>query len=149
MSTPTRSESGSVIDEDARRRFEAAWQCGAPAPIERFLPSPDSPQYRATLRELVLIELEMGYKARQEGHEPAIQTPFRVESYLHRFPQLNQPDVLQDLIKEEVRFRQRVGEQPDLDEYRARFPNLTLTDGWDLTISSPGRHIAELANALK
>ena len=44
------------VDEDARRRFEAAWHAGQPEPIERFLPDPDHPLYRGTLEELVHID---------------------------------------------------------------------------------------------
>ena len=52
MSADTRPDLTGLIDEQARRRFEAAWRTGRPEPIERFLPAEDDPAYQATLEEL-------------------------------------------------------------------------------------------------
>ena len=54
------SDSERTIDEDARRRFEAAWREGSPGPIDPFLPPDSDPRYPATLEELILIDLEIG-----------------------------------------------------------------------------------------
>jgi hypothetical protein len=53
----------SLIDESARRRFEAGWRSGQPEPIECFLPAQDDPPYLPTLEELVAIELELRWQA--------------------------------------------------------------------------------------
>ncbi len=51
------------IDEDARRRFEAHRLAGGARPLDAFLPPRDSPLRAATLEELLLIELELRWKA--------------------------------------------------------------------------------------
>ena len=38
MPTNTTQVSGSLIDEEARRRFEAAWRAGKPQPVEFSAP---------------------------------------------------------------------------------------------------------------
>lgn len=112
-----------TVDEDARRRFESAWAIGQPEPIDRFLPSPDSSRYAVTLLELVLIELEMSWKAQSSsgGEGP------RAEEYLARFPALKDPSFLSRLVQEEYLIRQRHGSKPALAEYHARFPDLNWT----------------------
>ena len=115
-----------LIDEGARRRFEASWRNGRPEPIERCLPAVDQPSYLATLLELVLIEVEFFWKPRKRP-EPAAradQRPPRVEEYLKRFPALNQPALVLQLLKQEYRMRLRAGERPSGSEYQARFPEL-------------------------
>jgi tetratricopeptide (TPR) repeat protein len=116
-----------LVDEDARRRFEACWRHGQPAPIEQFLPPDDHPLYLATLEELVHIELEFAWKPQR--HDTAakgttLRVPLLVEAYLARFPQLNDPAIVLRLLQQERRVRRRSGEDPSLDEYRARFPSL-------------------------
>src|SRR6516162_10150503 len=91
------------VDEGARRRFEAAWREGRPEPIERFLPPEDDALYRATLAELVLIDLEFQWKARgpSPGAAAAGTPPALVEDYLARFPALNQPALVLHLLRQE------------------------------------------------
>lgn len=119
------TEPDTLIDEDAVSRFEAAWRAGTPEPIERFLPPPDHPQFLGTLRELVLIEIEMTYRSRSGASD---RTLLRLDAYLQRFPMLDHPDLVRSLVQEEIRGREHAGERPDLEEYRRRFPQLTLVD---------------------
>ena len=49
--------------------------------------------------------------------------PSRVEDYFSRFPQLNQPAIVQRLIRQEYYVRHRWGDQPSTEEYRSRFPH--------------------------
>jgi WD40 repeat protein/serine/threonine protein kinase/tetratricopeptide (TPR) repeat protein len=118
------------LDEDARRRFEAAWRSGRPEPIERFLPAPDHPHYLATLEELVHIDLEMRWKARGTVPDPNTATPAQplVERYLERFPALNEPTIVRRLLRQESEARRRQGIPPPDDEYRARFPEVAAAD---------------------
>ena len=51
-----------TVDENARRRFEAAWRAGKPQSVEQFLPPPEQPHYLATLEELIHIDLEFAWK---------------------------------------------------------------------------------------
>src|SRR5262245_43293223 len=95
-----------TIDETARRKFELAWRQKNPGPIEDFLPAADSPHFQATLEELVQIDLEMRWKAEAAA-------PPRLESYLERFPQLDQPEHVMRLLQQECRIRTQRGERPD------------------------------------
>ena len=108
------------IDEDARRKFEAAWAARKPIPIEDCLPPHDSPAWLPTVEELAHIELELGWKASRKNG------PI-VEDYLARFPQLLRADILLRLIQEEHDVRQRYGDQPSRQEYVKRFPDVILT----------------------
>src|SRR4051794_12880826 len=129
MASDTSLEADGPIDEDARRRFEAAWRGGAPQAIEPFLLPADHPAYAPTLAELVLIDLEFRWKLRAAGGPPPT-----VESYLGRFPCLNRPAFVRELVRQEVEARRRGGEQPDPSEYRARFPAARLgDDDWQAT----------------
>jgi WD40 repeat protein/serine/threonine protein kinase len=99
-----RSGTPDTIDESARRRFERGWLDGRPEPLEAVLPPPESPHYRATLEELVLIEMEFAWKA---WHAAPEHRPTSVASYLDRFPILNNLEVLSRLAAEESRLLHR------------------------------------------
>jgi eukaryotic-like serine/threonine-protein kinase len=101
------SMSEDTIDEEARRRFEAAWRAGVPQPIERFLPAEEETQFLPTLEELVAIELEFRWKVFSAPDEESLRDYPRVEEYLVRFPTLNQPDILDRLFREQSRLRGR------------------------------------------
>lgn len=136
MSAGTTEHALRVVDETARRSFESAWLAGAPAPIEQFLPQPQHPSYQGTLEELVFIELELWWKAyRQPAGKPGpLGPPPRVEDYLTRFPDLNQPQLVLSLLKHEYKTRLRCGDRPNLAEYQARFPGLTFPiEEWAVT----------------
>jgi tetratricopeptide (TPR) repeat protein/tRNA A-37 threonylcarbamoyl transferase component Bud32 len=108
------------IDEDARRKFEAAWASRKPISIEDCLPPHDSAAWLPTVEELALIELELGWKANR--HDGPV-----VEDYLTRFPQLLRADILLRLIQEEHDVRQRFGDRPSRHDYVKRFPDVILT----------------------
>jgi tetratricopeptide (TPR) repeat protein/tRNA A-37 threonylcarbamoyl transferase component Bud32 len=138
------------IDETQRKAFESAWREGRPEPIERFLPPEDDARHLATLEELVHIELEFTWKSwRAAPHDaPTIsparaptQTsvgPPRVESYLKRFPRLNQPEIVLRLLEQEHLARANWGDRPSLEEYRERFPDIIPPD-WQPTVVAPDR----------
>jgi formylglycine-generating enzyme required for sulfatase activity len=61
-----------------------------------------------------------------------------IEEYLQRYPQLrDQPQALVGLLFHEFRLRQRAGEQPQMGEFAARFPEMAgrLCDLLDLNAS--------------
>src|SRR5690242_1538991 len=92
------------IDEDARRRFEAAWRQGRPESIEQFLPPESHPGYLATLEELIHIDLEFSWKTNRQASDGGTSADLRVErveSYLSRFPCLNRPDQVIRLLEQE------------------------------------------------
>jgi hypothetical protein len=136
------------VDEDARRRFEAAWREGRPGPIEHFLPPESHAHYLGTLEELVHIDLELAWKAWGEsaGRQGAGSTrAARVEAYLGRFPCLNRPAVVLRLLAQEYRARRLYGDRPALEEYHTRFPELVVT-GREIagTLPEGGPESAEL-----
>jgi serine/threonine protein kinase len=120
------STSLTTVDENARRRFEAAWRDGRPGPLEQFLPDPEHPCFLATLEELVHIEMEFGWKARGDGPGTAVGPPPLVEGYLARFPCLDRPAAVRRLLRQEYWARHRYGDRPPADEYRRRFPQVSL-----------------------
>lgn len=63
-----------------------------------------------------------------------------VESYLERFPRLNQPEIAIRLIEQETACRRRAGDNVSPAEYSWRFPQLDLTL---LNIQEPTNHAAE------
>ncbi len=108
------------IDEDARRRFESAWAAHKPLPIEACLPPAQSAAWLPTLEELVMIELEFGWKQ----HHAA--GPI-VEEYFTRFSQLLRADIALRLVQQEYDVRQAHGDRPSIEQYRKRFPDLIVT----------------------
>lgn len=100
---------GDAVDETLRRQFESAWQNGSPPPIEELLPDHSAPHRRATLQELVLIDLEFAWK-RFAGRDPSQGEPLEppsVEAYLRRFPQLDTVEAAQRLREQAAGVRQR------------------------------------------
>jgi WD40 repeat protein/serine/threonine protein kinase len=115
------------IDEEARRRFERGWCAGRPEALAAVLPPPEHPLYRATLEELILIEMEFAWKAWQSSADGERCRPDFIEDYLGRFPILNTPDVLSRLVDQERQVRQRSGDRIEDSEYRRRFPDIETT----------------------
>ena len=123
------------------RRFEHSWSNETPQAIERFLPPSENRLYLPTLAELVIIEMEFLWKNRGQQTVPtAIDgQPCVVESYLRRFPKLNEPAVVVRLVKQEFQVRNQFADQPQLTEFRQRFPQLTtlMTELLALTVEQP------------
>lgn len=117
-----------TIDEDARRRFEAAWQTHQKPRIEDYLPPADAATYLPTLEELIYIELELAWKrCGKDGGGPL------VEGYWELFEELQESRELSlRLIKAEYEVRQDFGDLPSIEEYRRRFPKWIVT-GRELT----------------
>lgn len=116
------------VDEQRRTDFEVAWWQGKPAPIEDFLPPDSHPAFLPTLEELVCIELEFTWKRwadrRQEvpsDAETAAQ-PSGIENYLRKFPQLDRPEIVRRLLREEFFLRHRYGDGPKAEDQSKRFP---------------------------
>ena len=115
--------SSDSIDEALRRRFEQARRDDPSAQIDAYLPPEDSAEYLPTLEELVLIDLEFGWK---QALAPKSSGPM-VEAYIARFPKLNRREVCLRLLRYEYELRSKSGAAPSLDEYRARFPAWVAT----------------------
>jgi serine/threonine-protein kinase len=132
MVGPRQETELTTIDETMRRRFEAAWARGSPEPIEACLPGAGDPRCLATLEELVKIELEFAWKQWHRaagGPEPSPQPAAsggapNVESYLKRFPCLDAPSRILDLLQQERLVRRHLGCDVAVEEYARRFPAL-------------------------
>ena len=131
------------IDDDARRRFEAAWRDGRPQSWNDFLPPPTDARREATLEEIACIDLELSWKevyaSAATNTLPANGNwrPPLVEEYLTRYPELHEPAVLLRLVQQEYLVRHRCGDCPAPEQYAARFPALFPPPG-DTTVQ---RHI--------
>jgi eukaryotic-like serine/threonine-protein kinase len=108
-----------IDGQDARRiddfvaAFEAASARGGPADLADFLPPRDHPLYLEVLRELVRVDLELGW---EHGR------PSALEAYRRRFPELFQDRTSVNAIAfEEYRLRRAAGETPLPVEYEQAY----------------------------
>src|SRR4051812_40054884 len=91
--------------DDFVSAFEAAWARDGLAEPDRFLPAPDHPLYLQALREVVCVDLELGWRAGR---------PRPLDEYLRQFPALAaDPAALRCVAREEFRQRQQAGQAPD------------------------------------
>lgn len=122
------------IDEDRRREFERHRLDGGGDPLEAFLPAPGAATYGSTLEELVLIDLEVRWKAwargGSRGPAPA------VADYRERFPHVRTPDVQARLERESRWLAERhgnglrTGEQVGRYRLRGRLGRGAFADVW-------------------
>jgi serine/threonine protein kinase/formylglycine-generating enzyme required for sulfatase activity len=93
--------------------FEAAWDRGERPAIDTYLSS-GSPEYHATLVELVRVDL---------GRRLTAGDTARVEDYLRRYPELaGDPGSVLDLTRTEYARRRKTEPGLDLEEFCRRFP---------------------------
>lgn len=106
----------------AVREFETAWNSGTAPDLADYVP--DDPRLRPlALTELVRVELELRLKKKDDGT--------RLEFYLGRFPELNDPDRLTALAAFEFQLRSRHKPPATPDEYAKRFPHIAgRFSGW-------------------
>ena len=98
--------------DDYVAAFEAAWSRDGGADLARFLPPAGHPLHRDVLRELVCVDLELGW---DRGR------PRPLAAYLKLYPELAaDPDGLRRAAFEEYRQRQQAGQLPDPAEYETR-----------------------------
>lgn len=117
------------IDESCCRRLERSWLQNEPLEIADCLPPESDPRYRATLEELIQIDLEFSWKQwrRSPEHQPTDEShdvPPTVEGYLDQFPALRDREILRGLAEQEYYVRHRYGDRPDAAEYCQRFPEV-------------------------
>ncbi|MHB8900178.1 MAG: protein kinase domain-containing protein, partial [Thermoguttaceae bacterium] len=146
--TPPRS-----IHETIVERFEAAWLRGEPEPIERLTLDRSDPCYLATLEELVHLELEFTWKSKAENASNSagvaagsIPSSPKIEHYFARFPELNVPDIVLRLVRQEYLVRCRFGDPPVEQEYRQRFPEIVSGAG-EAVFRRPGNPQQNSASA--
>src|SRR5205823_12864823 len=93
--------------------FEDAWERGAPPDIDAHLPA--GTDRLPALVELVHIDLERRLKAGEDA---------RVESYVQRFPDLEESSILIELAAAEFQLRRPRDPTVAIEEYSRRFPQL-------------------------
>ncbi len=127
-----RAVSPESVDENCCQRFESAWFAGRPVAIESCLPDASDARYLPTLLELALIQMEFVWKAGNHvatsSRDEDVASPAYVEHYLARFPELHQPALIRQLVKQEYSLRQRYGRPASLNELTRRFPQLSVSD---------------------
>ncbi len=100
--------------------FERDHLSGSRRDLRSYLPDRSDDLYLPVLRELVRIDLELGWEARR---------PRRLQEYQFEFPELfADPQSLQEVAFEEFRLRRQAGDKPTPEEYSQRFG--VRTDGW-------------------
>lgn len=111
-----------VLDhlDDYVAAFERAWDDGPVADLRPFLPAADDSLYLPVLRELVRVDLELGW--RQERPRP-------LADYLREYPSLaGDRASVQEIAYEEYRLRLQHGERPSRAEYESALG--VNTEGW-------------------
>ena len=93
-------------DEQLIRRFETAWKGSEPR-IEEFAPDSDVVNGLATLREMVIIDIEFRWKRFAAADQLELLRPETLDFYLLRFPQLRKAVHLEELAQEEFATRWR------------------------------------------
>lgn len=100
--------------------FEAARQRDAAAPLAGFLPGRADPLYLPVLRELVRVDLELGWES---GRRPSL------ESYRGPHAELfGDAGSMRAIAFEEYRLRRQYGDDPDPIEYARRYDLQVLDD---------------------
>src|SRR5258708_6931205 len=118
---PMQAQAASL--DDYVEAFEQAWRSARDVDLKAFLPPAGDPLYAPVLRELVRIDLELGWESNR---------PRSLEDYRERFPELfRDPESLQQVAFEEYRLRRQAGQAPTPEEYASRYG--VRTDGWPVT----------------
>jgi serine/threonine protein kinase len=92
-----------------------------PKQLRGLLPDATPTTLKLILVELIKVDMA---SAREAGEERVID--FYLDEFVDLLPNSEIPF---DLVLEELQLRKADGEQPQLDEYRARFPDLAVTLG--------------------
>lgn len=106
-------------DERLIQQFERAWTDGQPPELGPFAAAAADP---ATVRELVLVDLEFRWRQYREAASDWLgpDLPPPVEEYARHLPRLGLTD---DVIAEEYRARHAWGDQPEVAVFVDRFPD--------------------------
>jgi serine/threonine protein kinase len=107
------------VDERCRTRFESDWLNERATDLRDYLPDANDALYLGTLHELVHIDMEFKWKrfANLDGND----RPEPIAEYVKRFPQLNQPNLLADLIQAEFELRWQYQDEPNISDYILEF----------------------------
>ena len=118
--------SDTIVDAAAVARFEQARDSESPASIESCLPGEGAAEYRVTLVELILIDLEFGWKVQLEksGGGGGRSSAVSLQGYVDRFAALQDREVLSDLVVRALCLSQQMGDHPDVRACLQAHPGL-------------------------
>ena len=123
------------IDEACREKFELAWMMGERKTIRECLPDSAGERYRSTLEALIAVQMNLQWKAASRAralstaagrNATLLMLPTPVEEYVDQYPEMNAASSKPQLIRQEFLIRQSVGDHPQLDDYRNRFPEIDI-----------------------
>src|SRR5262249_5314955 len=107
-----KTEAPATLD-DFIAAYEACQVRDGEADLADFLPPREHPLYPRVLRELVRVDLEIGWSRGR---------PRSLEEYGRRFPEIvRDPEAVREIAFEEYRLRRQAGQAPAPDEYRDRY----------------------------
>ncbi len=111
------------VDESRRQQFELKWQRGETPKIEDFLPAANDAKRIGTLEELVHIDMEFRWKHLASGAAAESVAP-TAKSYLKRFPDLDQNEIVDRLVQGEFDLRHQFGDKPNAADFFAQINSL-------------------------
>ncbi|TWT91965.1 serine/threonine-protein kinase [Stieleria varia] len=123
------------IDEDARRRFESQWCGGGPESLKQYVPHWDQSRGRATLAELVLIDLE--YRWKDWANATNKSDPPSLEPYLRQYKVLREHDCMRCLRDQQSQMAKQYGVDLSLVASKDSDPASTETLLDDETRTNP------------
>ena len=108
------AENADEILEECLERFAEVAPLGNPEQIKDFLPDANPATRQFVFVELIKLDMAM---ASENGSIP------KIELYLKAIPGCLPTDAVPvDLVMEEVQLRREIGETPDYEDYKSRFP---------------------------
>ncbi|MCP4171232.1 MAG: hypothetical protein GY758_10730, partial [Fuerstiella sp.] len=123
MSPEQRLDTG--VNTAAVARFEQLRDGESPVSIESCLPGEGTAEYSATLVELILIDLEFGWKTQLENSCGIVRgSAVSLQGYVDRFAALQDREVFSDLVVRTLCLRQQMGDHPDVRACLQAYPGL-------------------------
>ena len=120
------TETNYPIDETLVEQFESRRQQDPSSELASYLPPEEAPTYLGTLLELVLVDLEFAWRFHGQTADESAASPAenisKIGDYLQRFPKLQDPQLIRQLVKQEFYVRCQYATPPEAEEYCQRFP---------------------------
>ena len=121
------------VDESVVERFESSWLSGSPKTIQEVIDDAEDDLRVATLEELVHIDLEFHWNngTADDG---------LLATYLEQFSQLGTTEIINGLVRQEMRLRIKHGAIVTIEHYRQRFPDFQINKSNNNPASTDTQH---------